>query len=303
MYLEHFGLQDKPFSLTPNTHYYCDASSAQEAYNTIMFAVRSGEGFIKIVGEVGTGKTMLCRKLLNSLEDDYVTAYIPNPSLTPHNLIKALAYELGVEVPNHSDINHTQRLISDALLEYNKNNKQVLFIIDEAQALSDDSLEMIRLLSNLETESSKLLQIVLFGQPELNIRLLQHEFRQLNQRIVFSCQLSPLTREELDAYVTHRLCVAGNTQGNLFTKKAKDYLHHYSSGKPRIVNILAHKALLLAYGKGHRIVGNRDVAEAAKDSEEIVHQNSGNTGLLTIFAAICVGAAVAVYATRFINLL
>lgn len=303
MYLEHFGLREKPFSLTPNTNYYCDASSAQEAYNTVLFAIRSGEGFIKIVGEVGTGKTLLCRKILNTLDDNFITAYIPNPSLTPHNLMKALAQELGIEVPNHSDINYTQRLISDTLLEYNQQDKKVLFIIDEAQALCDDSLEMLRLLSNLETESSKLLQIILFGQPELNERLSKYEFRQLNQRIIFSCQLSPLNREELDAYITHRLSVAGNTQGNLFSKKAKDYLQHYSSGKPRIINILAHKALLLAYGKGHHTVTHQDVTGAAKDSEEIINDDSASTRLLTVLAIISVGAAIAVYAVRFGNLL
>lgn len=299
MYLDHFGLRDKPFSLTPNTSYYCDACSAQEAYNTVLFAIRSGEGFVKIVGEVGTGKTLLCRKILNTVDSDFVTAYIPNPSLTPHNLMRALAHELDIEVPNHSDINHTQRLISDQLLELNHDGKKVLFIIDEAQALSDESLEMLRLLSNLETESSKLLQIILLGQPELNERLQAYQFRQLNQRIIFSCQLSPLTRDELDAYVTHRLSVAGNTQGNLFTKKAKDYLHKFSGGKPRIINILAHKALLLAYGKGHHYVTPRDIAGAAQDSEEIIQHDTATTRFLTIVAVITVAAAIAVYAVRF----
>lgn len=303
MYLEHFGLQEKPFSLTPNTHYYCDASSSQEAYNTLMFAIRSGEGFIKIVGEVGTGKTLLCRKLLNSVDEDFITAYIPNPSLNPHNLMKALAQELGIQVPNHSDINHTQNLIKQALLDYNEHDKKVLFIIDEAQALSDESLEMLRLLSNLETESSKLLQIILFGQPELNERLSQYQFRQLNQRIVFSCQLSPLNREELDAYINHRLSVAGNTLGNLFTKKAKDYLYKYSGGKPRIINILAHKALLLAYGKGRYEVSHRDIADAAKDSHDIVANEQDSNTLLTVVAIVCVVAAISVYVVRFANLL
>ena len=205
MYLQHYSLSEPPFTLTPDTDFFFNYSSHQQALNVLLVALQGGEGFIKVTGEVGTGKTLVCRQLLNLLEENYVTAYIPNPCLNPTALRMALAEELGLEFARNIGQHRLLKLITERLLELHRNDKQVVLLLDEAQAIPDDSLEALRLLTNLETEKRKLLQVVLFGQPELDVRLAQRNFRQLKQRIVFSYQLHPLTRRALGEYVRHRL--------------------------------------------------------------------------------------------------
>jgi MSHA biogenesis protein MshM len=268
MYLEHFGLDEPPFTLTPDTGFFFNNGSHQEALNVLLVALRSGEGFIRVTGEVGTGKTLLCRKLLNTLGDDMVTAYIPNPFLNPTALRMALAEELGLEFARNIGQHRLLGLITDRLVELNSADKQVVLLLDEAQAIPDDSLEALRLLTNLETEKTKLLQVILFGQPELNVRLEQRHLRQLRQRIVFSYELRPLDRESLCAYLTHRLLVAGYRGGPLFTDKAVKRLHSASRGIPRLVNILCHKALLAAFGTGDPRVDHHHIRRAANDTED-----------------------------------
>lgn len=266
MYLEHFKLEKLPFNLTPDTSFFCDLSGYQAALNVLLFSIKSGEGFIKLIAEVGTGKTMLCRLLLNELEGEVITAYIPNPDLNPMGLRKALAKELGIEASFYNDNVALMTVITERLLKEHAAGNRVVLIIDEAQALSDESLETLRLMTNLETETERLLQIVLFAQPELDERLDQYHFRQFRQRITFSHYLSPLSREELDAYLTHRLVVAGNSKGNLFSTQAKESLFKFSSGIPRVINIICHKALLVAYGQGKKQVDTDAMQRAIADS-------------------------------------
>lgn len=268
MYLEHFNFSQFPFALTPNTGFYCDLEGHRAGLNVLFVSLRSGEGFIKIIGEVGTGKTLLCRKLLNSLNDEFVTAYIPNPELTPAGLRRAFANELGLKPQPHIDSQGLLELINQTLLNLFSQEKKVVLLIDEAQALPTESLESLRLLTNLETESTKLLQVVLFAQPELDERLNQKNLRQLKQRITFSYQLPLLSRQDMDAYICHRLSMVGCTHGALFTRRARDLLYKGSRGVPRLINILCHKALMVAYGQGKQYIDKNAVALAISDTIE-----------------------------------
>ncbi len=291
MYQEFFQLQSLPFSLTPNTSFFCQLRGHQEALNTLMFCIKSGEGFIKIIGEVGSGKTLLCRKLIENLEKPYITAYIPNPELSPIELRKAVARELGLDPNLLHDQHELLSAINQHLIKLNSEGKKIVLLVDEAQALSDESLETVRLLTNLETENAKLLQVVLFGQPELDERLNKTHLRQLKQRITFSYQLPLLTRDDLDVYLYHRLAVAGYKQGTLFTKRARHLLYRASQGIPRIVNILSHKALLVAYGRGEKQIDLKSMRLAVKDTEVASPRHKHiivtmTIGLLTSFAII-----------------
>lgn len=267
MYQEYFQLTELPFNLTPNPHFFCQLKGHKEALQTLLFSVRSGEGFIKIVGEVGSGKTLLCRKFLESLEEDYVTAYIPNPDLTPVEIRKAFAREIGLDPTRWQDQHELLTAINQQLISLHAQQRKIVLVVDEAQALSDQGLEAVRLLTNLETDNSKLMQVVLFGQPELDERLNQPHLRQLKQRISFSYELPLMNRDDLDIYIYHRLSVAGHTQGNLFTKKARNLLFKASQGIPRIVNVLSHKALLVAYGRGEKLIDHKAMRLAVSDTE------------------------------------
>lgn len=267
-YLEHFGLSEPPFSLTPDTSFLYLAPSYQEALNVLLVSLRGGEGFVKVIGEVGTGKTLLCRELLDRLGADWYTLYLPNPLLTPIDLYRAVAEELLLSPPQGTVQRSLLADITEALLSLQQQGAEVVLCIDEAQTLPDDSLEALRLLSNLETGKRKLLQIVLFAQPELDNRLAQAQLRQLRQRIAFGCYLQPLTRVEHDTYLAHRLRVAGAKE-ELFTAGALDILYRGSRGNPRLTNILAHKALLASFGKGLSGVGRLQALAAVADTEEV----------------------------------
>ncbi len=271
MYLEHYGLREFPFSLTPDTSFFFSYGSYRDAFNTLLVALENGEGFIKVTGEVGTGKTLLCRKLLNHLEkatDSYVTAYIPNPFLTPNALILAVASELGLELPRNLGTHHVMDALNKKLIELNSEGKRVVLCIDESQAMPDQTLEAVRLITNLETEKRKLLHVVLFGQPELDEILRKPAIRQLRQRITFSYVLQPIDRDGLDAYINYRLVVAGNDGDVGFEESALSLLYKGSAGIPRLINVLAHKSLLLGYGKGIRRIGKSEVKLAIDDTED-----------------------------------
>jgi MSHA biogenesis protein MshM len=264
-YLKHFGLRELPFGITPDTSYFFACRSIQEALNTLLVAVANGEGFIKITGEVGTGKTLLCRKFLSTLSANWVSAYIPNPNLEPRALVLALAEELGV--PGESSGPHRlEKELMQRLLDIARQGKRVVLCMDETQAMPLATLETVRLLTNLETEKRKLMQVVLFGQPELDRNLSSESVRQLRQRITFQYVLKALGRKEVADYVAHRLTIAGYSGQALFTSGALTELHAASRGVPRLVNILAHKSLLTLYGEGGRQAERRHVRCAVEDT-------------------------------------
>ena len=270
MYLSHFGLREAPFGLTPNTGFYYGLPPHEEALQVLNWALAQGEGFIKVTGEVGTGKTLLCRKLLGELGSEarpVRLAWLPNPHLTPGELRAALALELGLSMRDQGELDLTDR-IHRHLIALHQQGQRVVVLIDEAQALPDETLEAIRLFGNLETESSKLLQIVLFGQPELDARLARPHLRQLRQRIGFSYCLRALRLDETRAYVEHRLQVSGYRGAPLFEGRALRLLWRASRGVPRLINVLAQKCLMLAYGRGMRRIGPRLVRLAIRDTED-----------------------------------
>lgn len=274
MYLYHFGLAELPFNLTPDTDFYCELPVYGDAMNVLRVALETGEGFVKVIGEVGTGKTMLCRMLLNYLEKRARCVYLPNPYLSPNELRLALASELSIRVARTIDQYQLTEKINRRILKLHQQGKQVIIIVDEAQALPQESLEALRLFTNLETEKQKLLQVVLFAQPELDQRLAKPDLRQLRQRIAFSCKLKPLDLPSLRVYLNHRLRAAGLslerfTGGELFSSSATKALLKNSRGIPRLVNILAHKSMMLAYGQGQFRVEKTDVKKAAKDTDDV----------------------------------
>ena len=275
MYLEHFGVKEFPFSITPDTSYFFSSGASQEALNTLLFAVRSGEGFIKITGEVGTGKSLLCRKLMASLEGEFKIAYIPNPYLEPHALFMELASELELDGDQTSGLEQHQllKMLTLNVLKIIQGGKRVLICLDETQAMPIVTLEALRLLTNIETEKRKLLQVVIFGQPELEDKLNHPSIRQLKQRIAFHYHLTPLTRKEIDYYVHHRLKIAGYHGGKLFSPMALLMLQIKSKRVPRLVNILAHKAMLSAFGKKENVVSMFDVIDAANDTDSLRKPN------------------------------
>lgn len=266
MYHRHFGLREAPFSLTPDTAFFFAHESAQAALNTLLVALGTGEGFVKVVGEVGCGKTLLCRRLLSALAPGCDTAYIPNPALDSRTMLLAVCEELGVAIEADASAHRVVKELERSLLGRASAGRRVVLIIDEAQAIPDSTVELLRLMSNIETEKRKLLQIVLLGQPELDAKLAQPHLRQLLQRITFSERIRPLGAEEVGAYVGYRLQVAGAGEGCVFESAAVSELSRRSRGIPRLINVIAHKAMMLAFGEGATRIGRRHVRMASDDT-------------------------------------
>ncbi|THF63586.1 AAA family ATPase [Pseudothauera nasutitermitis] len=288
MYEQHFGLREAPFLLTPDTGYFYAWRAHQEALNVLRVALAAGEGFIKITGEVGTGKTLLCRKLLAAAGDGLVTAWLPNALLEPDALHEALAGELGIEAPREAGRHRQLALINQRLIDIAAQGGRVVVCLDEAQAMPDHTLEALRLLSNLETERRKLMTVILFGQPELDQRLAADQLRQLRSRIGFSYRLQALDFDGLRNYVAHRLQIAGCARAaTLFRPGALRCLHQGSRGIARLVNILAHKSLLAAYGEGASEVHSRHALRAIADTEDATPvARFGLTRLRATFASL-----------------
>jgi len=265
MVLTHFGLTQAPFAITPDTDFVYGGLQHQAAMNVLLLALAGGEGFVKLTGEVGTGKTLIGRRLLALLPADMVTAYVLNPRLTPAGLLHSIADELGLQHHHGADEKDLYRLIEAELLGLASEERRVVLCIDEAQALPTETLEALRLLSNLESGKRKLLQTVLIGQPELDQRLAEPALRSLASRIAFSARLGGLQRDEFAGYLQHRLAVAGWRGAPVFGPAARLLLWQASGGVPRRANILAHKALLLAYGHGVHRVGLRLAWSAVAD--------------------------------------
>ena len=270
MYRRHFGLRELPFSLTPDTAFFFAHRGAQAALNTLLVALRSGEGFVKIVAEVGCGKTLLCRRLLASLAADCETAYIPNPALDSRTMLLAVCEELAIAIDANESAHRVVKELKRCLLAHAYAKRRVVLVIDEAQSIPDETVEALRLMSNIETEKQKLLQIVLFGQPELDVKLAQPHLRQLLQRISFADRIAPLRNAEVGAYVVHRLQVAGAMGAEqIFNNAAIAELSRRTDGTPRLINVLAHKAMMLAYGEGVRHIDARHLVLAAEDTPAV----------------------------------
>lgn len=265
MYEQYYGLSEKPFNLTPDTDFFYRSVTHAEALNVLLIAIRAGDGFIKVTGEVGTGKTLLCRKLLDALEPRFDTVYIPNPYMSCNALLKAVLVEMGIA--NQLDNENYLACINNYLIENARRERGTVIILDEAQSLPEESLEAIRLLSNLETSKQKLVQIVLFGQPELDARLAQSSIRQLQQRIVHSYQLQPLSQASVRSYLQHRVRSAGYRGPELFDNGALRRLYKFSQGIPRIINVISNKALMLSYASGEYYVNSKHIETAAADNQ------------------------------------
>lgn len=267
IYQDFYGLSAPPYGLTPDTAFFYANRSHREALQTLGFALRVGEGFVKVTGEVGTGKTLLLRMLLRELGEEFSTAWIPNPRMSDQALWAALADELGMQDGAAAAAADFHKRLGEHLVTLHKADRPVVLVIDEAQAMGIDGLETIRLLTNLETEKRKLLQVVLFGQPELDELLGRPEVRQLRQRITFSYRLTPLSRRAVREYLDHRLRRAGYDGAFPFSAGAVRRIGRASGGIPRLINIVAHKALMLGYGRGQSRIDARLVDLAVRDTE------------------------------------
>ena len=266
MYLDYYGLKEAPFSITPNPRFLFYSARHREALNHLLYGIRERKGFVQLTGEVGCGKTTLCRVLLEHLGPDVSTALILNPVLDADQLIKAIAMEFGLSVGGKDRL-ETVEVINRFLLDQVRLNREAVLIIDEAQDLTDPLLEQVRLLSNLETDERKLLQIVLMGQPELRLRLNQHGMRQLRQRITVRYHLPPLRRHELAHYIQHRLHISGAQGPPFFTLPALWRIYRYSRGVPRLVNAVCDKCLLAGYVKQRERIDFRMVGLALRELE------------------------------------
>lgn len=266
MYYQHFGLKSAPFRITPDISLFFPGGNRGAVLEALGYAVRNGEGIIKVVGEVGSGKTMLCRMLEQELPDNVEIVYLVNPRLSPDNILHAIAFELQLPIGDEHNRLQVMQTLHEYLLERHAANRQVVVFVEEAQAMPLATLEEIRLLSNLETSQHKLLQIVLFGQPELDEMLAKPQLRQLRERITYHFSLGPLRYGEIRDYINARLHSCGYRGRPLFSAAALRQITRFSQGLLRRVNILADKALLAAYA-GHRYrVGRREVMAAVRDS-------------------------------------
>lgn len=268
MYLDFYGLREMPFDLAPNPRFLFLSPRHREAYNHLLYGLRERKGFVQLTGEVGCGKTTLCRALLHELGSEFATALILNPWLGSEDLLPAVAEEFGVGLGTGggTPLSVLARL-NNFLLDQHQAGREVVLVIDEAQDLSPQHLEQIRLLSNLETDERKLLQIVLLGQPELRRRLEEHRLRQLRQRITVRFHLDPLFFSELDPYIRYRLGVAGSQGRPWFTQPALVRIHLYSRGIPRLINALCDKCLLAGFVAGRDRIGYATVARAVRELE------------------------------------
>jgi general secretion pathway protein A len=266
LYEQFYGLAASPFSITPDPRYLFFSRRHREAFEHMLFGITARKGFILITGEVGAGKSTLCRAVLEQLGDGTATAMILNPMMTGPQLLRAILAEFDLPEQGNDRVRMMKRL-NTFLLDRAGANQDVALFVDEAQDLSDVLLEEVRLLSNLETDDRKLLQIVLIGQPELKARLDKSRFRQLRQRITVRYHLEPIDREETEAYVFHRIEVAGGNGRPSFTPAAIRRIHRYSGGVPRLINAVCDKALLAGYVESRDEIGWRQVRRAVRDLE------------------------------------
>ncbi len=265
MYKEYFGFEEMPFSIAPDPRYLYMSEQHREALAHLLYGLGSDGGFVLLTGEVGTGKTTVCRCLLEQIPENATVAFIINPRLTAEELLSAICDEFSIQYPpDNKSIKIFVDKINAYLLDAHAKGQKSVLIIDEAQNLSADVLEQLRLLTNLETNQVKLLQIILLGQPELRDKLSKPKLRQLSQRIIARYHLNPLSRKDVTAYVAHRLKVAG-VKNSLFSDSALDKLYKLSSGIPRLVNVLCDRALLGTFAQGKNKVNKSRLTTAAHE--------------------------------------
>ena len=301
-YLAHFGLKEHPFTLTPNTNQYFPIDKHVEIIQSIQFGIARNTGILKVVGDVGTGKTMLCRLLLRKLVgNNDAVAYLNAPQVDPESLVTLVCAEFGLETGSRPQM---LQALNTFLLEQHALGRNAVLIVDEAQALGPAGLEAVRLLSNLETERNKLLQIVMFGQSELDELLLRPDLRQINQRIGFSFNTGPLTLAEANHYINHRIKMSriDGIDFPIFTERAAALLSQSASFVPRVINILADKALLAAYGEGSIQVAEKHAESAIDDSPQLAARaRIGRRWVRHVLAAVIVAEIAAVIALFTLN--
>jgi len=266
VYLQYYGLREPPFNITPNPRFLFYSAKHREAFNHMLYGIRERKGFVQLTGEVGAGKTTLCRALLEKLGPEFSTALILNPVLDADHLLKAIAMELGLQVKGMDRLEILAE-INRFLLHQVEQNRETVLIVDEAQDLPMELLEQVRLLSNLETDERKLLQIILMGQPELRDRLNEYSLRQLRQRITVRFHLRPLKRSEIRQYIQHRLQVSGANGAPYFSAPAVWLINRYSRGIPRLINALCDKCLLAGFVEQRDKIDYRIVRRAVRELE------------------------------------
>lgn len=292
MYLDHFGLDQPPFRITPDTRVFYPGGERGAVLEALAWAVTSGEGIVKVVGEVGSGKTMLSRMLANRLPPEVDLVYLVNPGIGPDDIVPAVAFELGLEIEPTGGL-ATQHRLHEDLVRRHAEGRQVVVFIEEAQNMPLASLEALRLLSNLETDESKLLQIVLFGQPELEHKLNANEIRQLRERITHSFDLRPFIGADASEYLNFRLRAVGYRGPDLFSKPLARKLNRHAQGLVRRLNILADKTLLAAYADGTHTIRRHHVRRAAADREGGTPRRRVTWGLSMVLVLVLIGGGVA----------
>ena len=301
MYYSYFGLTQPPFRITPNTEFFYGGGNRGPILEALIYAISQGEGIVKVTGEVGSGKTMLCNMLPSRLPPHVETIYLANPSVSPEEILHAIAFELQLKVARDAGRLEVMQALQTYLLERHALGKQVVMFVEESQSMPLATLEEIRLLSNLETQSHKLLQIVLFGQPELDGSLRQPQFRQLRERITHSFRLSPLKANEIRDYLNFRLRAAGYAGPDLFTQSLIDAIAKASSGITRRINLIADKALLAAFSENTHTLKRNHIKAAVRDSEFSNYEpptlrSKPQPIMILSLLAIGAGTGIAIYA-------
>lgn len=300
MYTTYFGFKEKPFTLTPNPRFIYLSRNHKEAFAHLLYGINNHYGFIELIGEVGTGKTTVLRTLMGQLQDEnYHSALIFNPCLTGLELLRSINQEFGINAASEF-ANELLAELNRFLLAENSGGRTVVLVIDEAQNLKADVLEQLRLISNLETENDKLIQIILAGQPELEVLLQKPELRQLKQRIAVRYKLRAMNMEETHAYIRHRMEVAGETGGVSFNRSAIMWIFRCSRGVPRMINVLCDRALLIGYGDERRTITTGIVIRATR---EIMDLPKWRFFSLTFagFAAIALLAVIALTSSKWLS--
>ena len=290
MYEDYFGLERPPFKITPDTSLFYEGGRRGDILGALVYAIQRGEGIIKVVGEVGSGKTMLCRMLQLKLPETVEIVYIANPSVSPEDILFVIAHELSLPVGKDASKHEVMHLLQDYLLQRHMENKQVVLFIEEAQGMPIETLEEIRLLSNLETDQNKLLQIILFGQPELDDNLSQQSIRQLRERITHNFNLDPLTQDEIHNYLNFRMREVGYTGPELINPSVAKKVEHYSEGLLRRINIIADKILLSAFAEGTHNLSPKHVTAAVNDST-FNQKTPRGSGRFWLFGLVAIVAA------------